>query len=161
MVLRLFYQIEIEAISVRSRTMPYKYLDHQADIGISSWGGSLEEALRDGALALFGIISDPRSIGSEKEVVIECRAREESLLFVEMLNKLLTEAGLKEMLFADISIERLERSGEELHLTARVCGETLDIEKHELGVEVKAATYSGLRYRNENGKHYFQCLMDI
>ena len=79
-----------------------------------------------------------------------------------MLNKLLTEADLNGILFGDISIDRLERTGgDDFRLTARAWGETLDPRKHELKVEVKAATYSGLEYRNENGRHYFQCLLDI
>jgi len=141
--------------------MPYEYLDHQADIGISSWGDSLEEALKDGAIALFGIMADPGSVEPRCEVSIECEAAEESLLFVEMLNALLTQADLSGYLLGDLTIDSIEHSGEGLRLRARACGEPLDTSKHEVGSEVKAATYSGLRYRTESGRHYLQCLLDI
>ncbi|MFQ6104689.1 MAG: archease [Candidatus Glassbacteria bacterium] len=141
--------------------MPYEYLDHQADIGISSWGNSLEEALKDGALALFGVMANLDSVEAKSELVITCSAREESLLFVEMLNALVSKASLEGYIFRELSAVSIERTDDGLELTAKARGEELDPARHELGVEVKAATYSGLKYRKEAGKHYFKCLLDI
>ena len=141
--------------------MPYEYLDHQADIGIRSWGDTLEEALEDAARALFGVMVDTGSVEGRFEIEIECEAGEESLLFVEMLNTLLSQSGLSEYVFCDMTIDSIERFSEGLRLRGRARGEPLDTSKHEPGSEVKAATYSGLKYGIEGGKHQLQCILDI
>jgi len=141
--------------------MPYEYLDHQADIGIRSWGDTLEEALEEAARALFGVMVDPDSVEGRFEVKIECEAGEESLLFVEMLNTLLSQAGLSEYVFCDMTIDSIVRFREGIRLRGRARGEPLDTSKHEPGSEVKAATYSGLKYSTEGGKFRLQCLLDI
>jgi SHS2 domain-containing protein len=106
-------------------------------------------------------MADPASVKGRFEVAIECEAREEALLFVEMLNSLLSQSDLSGYIFSDLTIESLERFGGGLRLRGRAHGEPLDTSKHAVGNEVKAATYSGLTYRTEGGKHYFQCLLDI
>lgn len=141
--------------------MPFRYLDHQADIGILSWGPSIEEAFADGARALFGVMAETDAIDPREETTIECTADEESLLFVEMLNTLISQSDLTGLLYCDITVERIERSGEHLRLVARAAGEKIDFERHELKTEVKAATYSGLRYTCREGTHSLQCLLDI
>jgi SHS2 domain-containing protein len=141
--------------------MPFRYLDHQADIGILAWGASLDEAFAEGARALFGVMADTALIEPREEVRIECTAPEEPLLFVEMLNALISRADLSGLLFSDITIEGIERAGDELRLAARAAGEPLDLQRHEPGLEVKAATYSGLRYTCRGGTHSLRCLLDI
>ncbi len=141
--------------------MPFRYLDHQADIGILAWGSTIEEAFSEGARALFGIMADTARVRPVEEDRIECSADEESLLFVEMLNALITRADLTGRLFSEITVEGIERTGEELRLTARTAGEAFDPDRHEPGLEVKAATYSGLKYFCRGGTHSLQCLLDV
>ena len=99
------------------------------------------------------------TVFGKKALELTCAAREESLLYVEMLNALLSKADLEGLLFRDLSVGKLERTDAGFELTEIARGEAVDQKRHELGVEVKAATYSGLKYREEGGKHYFQCLL--
>ena len=141
--------------------MPYRYLDHQADVGILSWGTSIEEAFTDGALALFGLMAELGTVEEKGRIGFECRSREESLLFVEMLNALICEADLAGYLFRRIEEVKLTPDGDEIILSAQAVGEPFDASRHEPGIEVKAATYSGLRYEVTNGEHSLRCLLDI
>jgi SHS2 domain-containing protein len=40
-------------------------------------------------------------------------------------------------------------------------GEPLDLERHTMRTEVKAATYAGLSYRQEGGQHILECVLDL
>ncbi|OYT42470.1 MAG: hypothetical protein B6U88_03265 [Candidatus Aenigmarchaeota archaeon ex4484_56] len=37
----------------------------------------------------------------------------------------------------------------------------MNIKKHEPKIEVKAATYSGLKFKKKDGKYYIQCVVDV
>ena len=50
---------------------------------------------------------------------------------------------------------------ENLKLTGKAFGEKINSEKHEIKTEVKAATYSGLKYEEKEGKHYIQFVVDV
>jgi SHS2 domain-containing protein len=47
-------------------------------------------------------------------------------------------------------------------LTAQACGEALEVARHRPVVEVKGATYTGLRVAREaNGLWVAQCVVDV
>ncbi|MDY7040171.1 MAG: archease [Chloroflexota bacterium] len=141
--------------------MAYEYLDHQADVGIRASGDTLEEAVAEGARAMFGLMTDLDRVGLRVEVTIHCRADDVAALFIECLNELLFQSDVRRLLFADLQVKRLEHtpSGYELEAIAR--GEPLDATKHDLWTEVKAATYAGLRYDVPDGRHVLQCVLDV
>jgi len=142
--------------------MPYEFLDHEADIGICAWDKTLEAAFAQGGKALFSIMTDLRKINKKVEVTVEVEAHDIATLFVEWLNKLLTEADLKKMAFRDFKITSIEPFGYDAYkLKGKAFGEKLDPEKHTLKVEPKAATYFGLKYEFKAGNHYLQCVVDV
>jgi SHS2 domain-containing protein len=141
--------------------MAYEYLDHEADVGIRASGDTLEEALAEGARAMFGIMTDLNRVGRSAEVTIHCRADDPAALFVECLNEMLFQSDVRHLLFADFQVKQLIHTdaGYELEGVAR--GEPLDANKHDLWTEVKAATYAGLRYEVRDGQHMLQCVLDV
>jgi len=142
--------------------MPYEFLEHEADIGIRAWDKTLEKAFAKGAEALFDIMVDLRKVGKKVEVKVEAEAHDIPTLFVEWLNKLLTQAGIKKMAFRDFKVTSIEPFGYDLYkLKGTAFGEKLDPKKHTLKVEPKAATYFGLKYEFKDGNHYLQCVIDV
>lgn len=141
--------------------MAYEYLDHEADVGIRASGATFEEALTEGTRAMFGVMTDVNRVGRSEEVAIHCQAGDHAALFVECLNELLFQSDVHHLLFADFQVTRLTHAdtGYELEGVAR--GEPLDASRHDLWTEVKAATYSGLRYEVVNGRHVLQCVLDV
>jgi len=67
--------------------MAYKYLEHQADIGILASGKSFEKAFEEGAKAMFNLMINVKQIMPKKEILIECSAESMENLFVEWLNE--------------------------------------------------------------------------
>ena len=143
------------------QSMGYDYLDHEADIGITAWGSNLEEAFIDGAKAMFNVMVDIKDIRPKKRIEINCSALDLPALFVEWLNELLTQKDLNDMLFSKFEIEYINKEQNGYSLKGYAIGEDIDIEKQDIKTEVKAATYSGLRYETKDGKHIIQCVLDI
>jgi SHS2 domain-containing protein len=142
--------------------MPYEYLDHAADVGLRGSGGTLAEALRQGALGLFALMVDRQRVDLHREALIECTADDPAALFVHLLNELLAQGDLQGLFFGDFQVSRLTHSEEGYRLQGIARGETMDVERHQPKTEVKAATYGGLDYHiDENGQHVLQCLLDL
>ncbi len=141
--------------------MPYEYLDHQADLGIRGIGKTPQEAFSEGAQAMLAAMADLTSIKCEQQWTQRCTAPDMASLFVEWLNELLYQREIYGALFARAHVSRLEQSEREWILEGTACGETLDSQRHIIHTEVKAATYSGLDYRQEKGRYVVQCVIDL
>ena len=135
----------------------YRYLEHEADIGIEATGRTLEEAFAEGAKAMFSIMVELDTIKPSSEVRVECEAPGIPELFVEWLNTLLAHKDIDDMLFSDFSVKITGSGPYRLEGTAR--GEEPG-PHHRFGTEVKAATYYGLKYEH-NGLHKLTCVLDI
>ncbi len=140
--------------------MAYKLLPHEADIGVQGIGSTLEEAFEEAAKAMFDVMVEVKNVDQKKEVDVECDAYDIDALFVEWLNNLLAKRDIDDMVFSKFKV-KIEKKDNRYHLKAKACGEKLDQEKHKIKTEVKAATYSGLKHEEKEGKHYIQCVLDI
>jgi len=141
--------------------MPFEYLDHGADVGIRGIGKSLEGAFEEGAKAMFNLMADVETVDKREEVAIRCQAGDLEALFVELLNELLFQRGVRGLLFSDLHLTRLAETEEGYELEGVAYGEPLDLTKHQVETEVKGATYFGLKYYREGGRHVVQCVLDV
>jgi SHS2 domain-containing protein len=143
--------------------MPYSYTEHISDIGIRAEGTSLEEAFEAGARAALAVMFVTETVGSGATVEITASAPEIDLLFVEVINEVISIIGRDELAahkVRDSKIEELPEGG--FSFIGTVVGERFDADAHEVLTEVKAATYSGLRYRiGDHGEHILECVLDI
>jgi SHS2 domain-containing protein len=141
--------------------MPYEYLDHQADLGIRGIGETPESALAQGALAMFAAIADVSTVAKKTQFVQRCSAPDVPTLFVEWLNELLYQREVHNVLFACADVTRLVQDKQGWYLEGVAQGEALDLERHKVHVEIKAATYSGLAFRREGNNYLVQCIVDV
>jgi len=139
--------------------MEYELLEHEADIGIRGYGNTIEEAFENGARAMFSIMIDLETVESEKNVEIKCEAPDIEALFVEWLNELLTKKDLEEMSFSRFKVKIYKDDTYKLEGTAS--GEKFDQKKHKAKLEVKGATYSGLKIGKKDEKIFIQCIVDV
>jgi len=135
----------------------WEHYSHPADIGIRGFGPSKEEAFAQAALALTAIITEVKTVEPKVEVKISCQDQDDEFLFVDWLNAVIYEMATQQMLFS-----RFEVSVENERLSASAFGEKIDVKKHSPAVEVKAATYTDLKVRqNKNGNWVVQCVVDV
>jgi SHS2 domain-containing protein len=141
--------------------MVFELFEHKADIGIKGIGETLEEAFSEGAKAMFSLMVELESVKAIKEVEVRVKADDVEALFVEWLNELLYLKDLKQMVFSEFKVKEIKKENSGFSLKGVVVGEEIDFEKHQLKIEVKAATYSQLRVWKENGKCFAQCVVDV
>lgn len=141
--------------------MPYEYLDHQADVGLRGIGDTPEEALAEGARAMFHVMVDPETVTPTAEIHVCCEAADLESLFVALLNELLYLREVKAMTLVDLDVTQLKATDDGWTMEGIAVGEPLDPDKHEFLTEVKAATYFGLKYYTQGGQHVVQCVVDV
>jgi SHS2 domain-containing protein len=135
----------------------WEHFAHDADVGVRGIGPTRAAAFEQGALALMHAIGEADRIEPREAVEITCDAPDDALLFVDWLNALIFEVATRGMLFG-----RFEVRIEGARLRAKAWGEPLDQERHELAVEVKGATYTGLKVmERSDGDWLAQCVVDV
>ncbi len=135
----------------------WEHLPHGADITICGIGTSKAEAFEQAALALTAILTKPDGVAAADTVQISCTAPDDELLLVEWLNAVIYEMAVRKMLFAKFEV-RIEGQT----LSARAWGERVDVERHEVGTEVKGATCTNLRVAREASQQWrAQCVIDV
>ena len=129
---------------------------HDADIGVRGRGGTLAEAFANTGRALTAVVTDPASVREVLSVEIACEATDPELLLFDWLNALVFEMATRRVLFAryDVKVEGAV-------LRARAFGEPVAVERHHPAVEVKGATWTGMRVAREGGAWVAECVVDV
>ncbi len=144
--------------------MPYSYFEHISDVGLRASAETLERAFEEGAAAMLAVIFELDTIDEVTNVGITARARLVELLFVEVLNELLSIQGRDELALKRLETIEIKRTGDGGGFVYRgtAHGEALDRSRHGLKTEVKGATYSELYYNGgEGGEHILKCVIDV
>jgi protein archease len=134
----------------------FETFEHEADIGIRGFGGSMNEAFENAAVALYSVMVNIDAVNPVEERTITVSAPDRELLLVEWLNALLAISDIERIVFS-----KFEVGMEGTTLTGVAWGETLDKERHEPHLEVKGATYHLLSVKEQDGKYTAQCVVDV
>lgn len=142
--------------------MPYSYIEHISDVCIRAQGRTLEETFEAGAEAMLNCMFGLETIEEKNSVEITAEAGEIDLLFVEVLNEVLSIQGRDGLALKRLKAEKISGAKGRLSFRGSAFGESFAPEKHDVKTEVKAATYSGLRYsRGEKDGHILECVLDV
>jgi len=122
--------------------MPYRYLEDVAiaDVAFEAWGPTLEELFRAAAEATMNVmVDDLNTIAAQERRQMELEGEAVDLLLFNFLQELIYYKDAQRLLLRveEIHIEKTDGS---FKLRAEASGETLDPEKHDLRVDVKAVT---------------------
>lgn len=141
--------------------MPWELIDHQADVGLQATGETLETALADGVRGMLTLMVDPESVKLEQVWEVRASGSDPATLFVALLNSVLAARDIHNALFHDIAIDSLDQIGPEWHASCRIFGEPVDLNRHEVDTDVKAATYGGLIGEQTDSGWRLRCLLDL
>ena len=136
---------------------PFEILEHTADAGIVAHGANLPELFANAATGMFALMMEFDSVHEREERLIQVEARDRETLLVHWLTELLYYLDAQQMLHCRFEIEKMTETG----LRARVFGETIDRERHQLHFGVKAVTRHLLEIAPENTGYRATVLFDI
>jgi len=140
----------------------FEFRDHTADVQVRSWGSSLEEAFSQTAYSLMATITpDLKKITTKVERKITIKAEDKEALLFDFLSEFLYIFDVDELVFSQIYVNKIEKSNDNYMLQATLKGEKFDLDKHEIGIEVKAITYSFLNIEEKHESTIIDIVFDI
>lgn len=134
----------------------YELIDHTADVGIIAHGETVEEVFINAAHGMFNIIGDMNEVDEVISLDITVEAPDQEELLVTWLNELLYLFDAENLIFSRFEVLNLTKE----HLTAIAHGEPVDLARHHLKTQVKAATYHMLKLREQDGFRA-QIILDV
>ena len=119
----------------------YRILDHTADVGLEARGADLAELFSNAARGMFAVMAAADTVRADKELLVRAEAEDLENLLVNWLSEVLYLSATKGMLLCRFDIAEIDQ----LHVVAKVFGEPIDRNRHELYTEIKAVTYHELK----------------
>ena len=143
--------------------MPHRYLEEiaVADVAFEAWGVELSALFTAAADALLGVmVDDPSEIlpACVQPLALEADSAEE-LLFV-FLGELVFLKDSRQLLLR-VPEPVVAQEGQVWRLTALARGETIDRQRHRLGVDVKAITLHCFALTQEGERWSATVVVDI
>lgn len=120
--------------------LPFRVLEHTADIGFEAFGASRQEVFRNAGRALTDIVVNLASIAPRQTVPLEVTSADSASLLVDWLSEILYLYDAEDWLLADFEMRRLD----DRSLSALARGEKFDPKRHQVKLLVKAITYHQL-----------------
>jgi len=140
--------------------MPFEYLDHTADVALRGIGETVEEAFCEAAKAMFNLMVNLDQVAPKRQLKVAREAGKLDLLLVEWLSELLVQKDLTGLFHSRFHVNIVKKS-DGFHLEGTAWGESLDLSRHSVKLEVKGVTYSGLHVEQEGERWIAQCVVDI
>lgn len=140
----------------------FEFRDHTADVSVRSWGRSIEEAFSQTALSLMSTITpNLKRISPIIEKKIEIESEDKYALCFDFLSEFLYLFDVEDLVFNEISVKSIKKIDDKYKLHAVAKGEPFDRNKHEIGTEVKAITYSFMNIEEKKNKIEINIVFDI
>ena len=121
--------------------MPFKYIDDIAiaDCAVEIEGATLSQLFEDAALALVTRMIDPSTVLRSRSWNLELTEDSIERLFYDWLSELIYLKDVETALFSEFRIDEIS-DGPQFRLRARVSGEPIDHDRHDIAVDIKAVT---------------------
>jgi len=139
----------------------WEALEHTSDLELLIRGASEEELFANAAEALLAQIVEPESVGESEQRRIEARSESVEERFLDWLRELLYCVITQGFLVHHAEGVRLSKVGDQYRLEAVVCGEMLDLGRHNLLHEVKTVTYQDFLYGKEGDFWRARVVFDV
>lgn len=137
--------------------MGYEILEHTADVRVRVSGGTFEEFLRSAALAMMNLLCDTKTVRPAQETGFEVEGETKEELLIRMLGEILYINRVEQKVFSAIDLELVGEN----KVRGTLHGEELDPDRHELELDIKAATYHNLKIRRVNDRFVAEIVFDI
>ena len=135
----------------------FEFIEHTADIGLVAYGADMKQVFANAARGLFSLVTELNLVSEKDKHDVRVTAPDREALLVNWLNELIYLFEAKGILFSRFEITDLTDTG----LKATAYGEKINLAKHELKTQVKAATYHLLKIEQNDGGWKAQVIFDV
>jgi protein archease len=140
--------------------MPYRFIDHTADVAADLTGATLDELFTSAAQALTETMTDIEQVGTELTDQVGLQAQTPEDLLVDWVNELLYRFEVRNLLVREADV-RVTHEDDRWLLSAALRGQRFDAQRHAIRVLVKSATYHGLSVTQTNTGWSARLVLDI
>ena len=139
----------------------YKFLEKgaQADVAFTAEADSLPALLEVCGEATFAVMTDTKLIKPKDRHTITVQADALEDLLFDWLSELIFLKDSEEFVAGRFRVRCPDKPS--FHLQALVEGEPIDRRRHEMNVDVKAATYHEMDIHQEEGRWFAKVVLDV
>lgn len=137
----------------------FRFLEHTADAKFQAFGGTLEEAFQNAALATVALMWDRESIEPRVTHRIKAQGRDLKQLLCAFLEEIIFLLDTKSFLLGFVDDIKIEEKESFFTLKALFKGDNFS-EKYKIFGEVKAITYDEMKIKG-NDCFMIQVVVDI
>jgi SHS2 domain-containing protein len=135
----------------------FTVLDISGDVGLTAFGGSLQEAFVNAAIGMYSLMTSLDAVAAEKTIDVSVESQSPDGLLVSWLNELIFHFDTYGFIGKKIYINEFS----ETRISANIAGEEFDPERHEGKLLIKAATYHQLRIEKKDERWEIRVIFDI
>lgn len=139
--------------------MPYKFLEHTADVKIEVAEKTLEKAFVSSALALKEVMSDNASIKPKIKKEIKIKSENNESLLYDFLEQFLYLFDARDFILSKINKIKITKSKDKLILTAIALGDKAS--RYKFTNDVKAITYNEMFIKKQKNKTTIVFVLDV
>jgi len=142
--------------------MSFRFLEGiaTADIAIEATGKNLEEAFAEAALAMFEVQANTKKVKPSIPKKVEIKSEDNKSLLFDWLSKLIYLRDVERMFFSKFEVE-IKKMKNGFELNAKIYGEKIDYEKHEIKIEVKGVSYTQMEIKEKAKKCVIKFILDV
>ena len=139
----------------------FEYLNHTADVYVAAYGGSLEEAFENAALATTEVMTDSNKIQPKVSEEVELKSMDEKALLYSWIEELLYRFETENKLFSHFKVHTIREHENGVRLEAEIRGELFNPERHPQKLGVKAITYHLMEIEKKQDKTTLKFILDV
>ncbi len=135
----------------------YEEIDIAGDVGLRIYGSSLEELFVNAAEGLYSFITNTDDLVNTTVITVDIAEETTPRLLVAWLNELIYRFDADGFTGKTVTVKDID----DQHIRAELVGEPFDLQRHQRGILVKAATYHRLNIERQGQNYIATVICDV
>lgn len=141
--------------------MPYRFVEHTADIAFEAWAEDLSSLFVAASDALLkSMVDNPEEVRSVHDFEVDLESPELDLLLLAVLQEPVWYKDARGLLLKASDIQ-VEGAGDGFRASVKLAGEEMDPGRHDLRADVKAVTAHQLKVEATSSGWCCRVVLDV
>ena len=128
---------------MKNKLRRFEIIEHTADIGLKIYAKDLKGIFKNAAIGLLSLITDSGKVSAKKVIKVNLKEENKEELLVSWLDELIFQFSAHNFLAKQFKINKVTDNA----ISAEIRGEKINLSKHKILTEIKAATYHELEIK--------------